>query len=245
MQPTLDRAALVSVGPPVALSHLTALRRWELPGVDTQRVHVTVPIARHPIGRTPGLTVHRTRVPTPIRIIDGLQAVAPGPAIVRSWPLLSGSARRAPAIDAVRRRLVTPAELREAASRAIGLPGRSALASLIDALDAGCESELELWGYLEVFDVPGLRHAVRQKVVQVAGRRYRLDLGYDQERVAVELDGHRYHSTRDQRERDMRRDTALAAIGWLTLRFSHDRLHNDVAGCRSDTLTTLAARRRG
>ncbi|MFN2562774.1 MAG: endonuclease domain-containing protein [Jatrophihabitans sp.] len=243
VQSTLDRAGLVSVGPPVALSHLSALRRWDLPVPDALPVHVTVPFERHPIGRTPGLVVHRTRVPTPVRLLDGLRIVAPAVAVVRSWPLLPSSTRRAPAIEAVRRKLVTPADLRGAASHTVGMPGRAQLGRLIDALDSGCESELELWGFLHVFDAPGLRHGQRQKIVQVRGRTFRLDLAYDDERVAVELDGYRYHSGRDQRERDMRRDAALASIGWLTLRFSYERLHHDVAGCRRDTLTTLAARR--
>ena len=58
----------------------------------------------------------------------------------------------------------------------------------------------------------------------------------------MELDGERWHSTREQRERDRRRDAALAAAGWVTLRFSHRRLHDDPEGCRRDTLATLALR---
>jgi very-short-patch-repair endonuclease len=123
------------------------------------------------------------------------------------------------------------------------MPGRTELIALIDLLAAGCESELEIWGYLHVFDIPALRHGVRQKWIAVGARRYRLDLAYETEQVAVELDGERYHSSRDKREQDRRRDSALAAVGWLTLRFSHERLHWDVEGCRRETLETLAARR--
>ncbi len=94
-----------------------------------------------------------------------------------------------------------------------------------------------------MFDVPGLRHARPQKRLYVNGRRYRLDLAYEAERVVVEMDGSQYHSSEEQRERDRRRDAALATLDWLTLRFSHRRLHSDVAGCRQDTLATLAARR--
>lgn len=242
--PVLDRAALVSVGRPAALSHVTALRHWGMDVPATSRVHVTVPIRRHPIGRQPGLVVHRTRVRTPVRTLDGLIVVSPALAVVRSWPLLIGPDRRAPAIEAVRRRIATADELREAATRARGMAGRGQLLGLIGYLAAGCESELELWGYLGVFDVPGLRHGVRQKAFDVNGTSYRADLAYENERVAVELDGYAYHSTRDHRERDMRRDAALASIGWLTLRFSHERLHRDVAGCRRDTLAALAARLR-
>ena len=110
-------------------------------------------------------------------------------------------------------------------------------------LDEGCESELEIWGYLGVFDVPGLRHGKRQLWVSTPAGRFRVDIGYEDERVAVELDGARFHADRDQRERDTRRDAAFAAIDWLTLRFTHDRLHADIPGCRRDTLATLSARR--
>lgn len=239
----LERAALLSVGEPAALSHVSALCRWALPPRLTAEVHVLTTADRHPIGRRPGLVVHRTRVPTPIRVVDGLATVAPAPAIVQSWPMLRGADQRAPAIAAVRRRLVRPTELRRCAARAVGMPGRRRLTELIDLLAAGCESELEIWGHLGVFDYPGLRHGVRQKVVEVHGRLYRLDLAFEEERVAVELDGYRYHSSRRQRELDMQRDAALASIDWITLRYSHERLHEDVAGCRRDTLSALAARR--
>lgn len=241
--PVRERTALVSVGQPAALSHLTALRRWGLTSPATSQVHLTVPIARHPIGRVPSLVVHRTRVPTLTRTLDGLRTIDPAVAVVRSWPLVAGADQRAPGIEAVRKRLITPAELASAADRAIGMRGRAQLLRLATLLDAGCESELEIWGYLGVFDVPGLNHAVRQKIVRVNGREYRLDLAYEEERVAVELDGERYHSSREQRERDRRRDAALATIDWLTLRYSHERLHGDVRGCRCDTTATLTARR--
>jgi very-short-patch-repair endonuclease len=170
--------------------------------------------------------------------------VAPAVAIVRSWPLIGGPDQRAPAIAAVRDRLVTPDDLRSAESHAPGLRDRAGLHRLVELLEAGCESELEIWGYTGVFDVPGLRHGVRQKAIEIRGAWYRLDLAYVAERMAVELDGSRYHAARRQRERDMQRDAALASIGWLTLRFSHARLRDDVSGCRRDTLATLAARRR-
>lgn len=241
--PILRRAALISVGQPAALSHVTALRQWRLPTPGDDRTHLTVPIRRHPIGRSPGLVVHRTRVRTRIAMIEGLATVEAAVAVVRSWPMLRGCDQRAPAIEAARRRLVSASDLGRVCQRAPGMRGRTDLALLIAQLDAGCESELELYGYLKVFDVPGLRHGVRQRVVHARGNTYRLDLGYEAERVAVELDGERYHSSRDQRERDRRRDAAMAAIGWLTLRYSHERLHADVDGCRRDTLDALATRR--
>lgn len=237
-----ERAALVSVGYPAALSHLTALRRWALPAPDDGSIHVSVPATRHPQGRPGELNVHRVRRLPRAPRLDGLPTVLAEYAITAAWPMLRGADQRAPAIVAVRRRLVTPARLRDAAANAPTLPAASSFARLVSQLDAGCESELELWGYTAVFDVDGLRHARRQLRVRAGQKSYCLDLAYEQERVAVELDGRAYHSGPDQWERDIRRDLALATAGWQTVRFSHRRLTTDIDGCRKDTLAVLAAR---
>jgi very-short-patch-repair endonuclease len=81
-------------------------------------------------------------------------------------------------------------------------------------------------------------------VVAVGRERFRLDLAYEEEMLAVELDGRAYHAGVDQWERDIRRDGLLATIGWQTLRFSHRRLTLEIPGCRRQTLDVLAARRR-
>lgn len=238
-----ERAALVSVGPPAALSHETGLRQWQLlPKSADDLVHVSVPADRS-IRAQPGLQVHRVaRLPRTLRV-DGLPTVALSDALIGAWPWMSRGLRRGPVIAAVRQRLIRPEELSAAVGATARLADREELRRLIDLLAAGCESELEIWGFLDVFNVPGLRHGRRQLWVSTPRGNYRADIGYEAERVAVELDGAGYHSTRAQRERDMRRDAAFAAIDWLTLRFSHERLHADVEGCRRDTLATLTARR--
>jgi len=238
---SLEHAAYFSIGPPTAFSHLTALRRWELADTPAD-VHLVVPARRRARPR-PGLVVHRSHSIPPMVTRAGFAVVTAAEAIVSSWPLCAPRERRAPAITAVRQRLVTASELMTRLESHPKIAGRAALTELVGLLDAGCESELEIWGLLRVFDAPGLRHGVRQRTIAAAGRRYRLDLAYEAERVAVELDGGQYHSSREQRERDARRDAALASIGWLTLRFSYGRLHDDIAGCRRETLATLAARR--
>ncbi|HEV7204868.1 MAG TPA: DUF559 domain-containing protein [Jatrophihabitans sp.] len=236
-----ELAAVMSLGHPVALSHLTALRRWGLASAPPQ-VHVSVLDRRNPRGG-PDLAVHRVAAFPPVARVDRQLVVRPAFAIASSWPLQDAEHRRAAAITAVRRRLVTPESLRGAVAQQPRLAGRRELLSLVELLDAGCESELEIWGHLHVFDVPGLDHATPQKWVQADGRWYRLDRAYEAERVAIEMDGARYHDQDEgQRERDRCRDTALASIDWITLRFSHTRLHRDVAGCRRHTYATLAAR---
>jgi very-short-patch-repair endonuclease len=62
--------------------------------------------------------------------------------------------------------------------------------------------------------------------------------------VDVELDGAAFHGSAGDRERDTRRDVALAALGWVVLRFSYRRLTTDPGGCRREIAAVCAARRR-
>jgi very-short-patch-repair endonuclease len=239
-----DRAAVLHVAGPVLLSHLTALRRFDLlPDGADEAVHVLVPAGRG-LRSVPGrLVVHRHsgRFPPAVRL-RSLPTVDLPAALVQSWPLLDEPRGRKLVIDAVRERHVDVAALR-AALEAPKTSGRRSLLALCDLLDAGCESELEIHGLLRVFTVSGLRHGKRQLWVSAGGRRYRLDLAFEAEKVAVELDGGT-HSGDDARESDTRRDAALAAAGWLTVRFTYWRLVDDPDGCRRDLLRILASRRR-
>jgi hypothetical protein len=237
-----DQAALVSVGAPVAISHMSALRRWGLAVAATDDVHVTT-VEGHRVRGVPGrLIVHRTRLPLSSLTNRGVRTVVPSAAAIGAWA--ASAERRAHVIGVVRGRQASPGELRACAQRATRLPRRKELLSLLDLLEAGCESELEISGLSRVFQAPGLGHGRQQFAVLAGGRTYRLDRAYEAERVAVELDGDRFHSTREQRERDRQRDVALATIGWLTVRFSHQRLTADPARCQRDLLAILGRRGR-
>jgi very-short-patch-repair endonuclease len=238
------RAALKSVGGDAALSHLTALAMRSLPVPDGAELHVTSYLPRHPRGVPGELVVHRTRTPLRARELDGLPVRDLEIALATSWPLLSDSAQRAPLIEAYRRRMISQERLVLATESAFWNRGVRAFRELVSLVMAGCESELELYGYLNVFDVPGLRDATRQRVVQVGGKKYRMDMTYDEEMLNVELDGRAYHSSPGQWQRDIARDLAVATIGWQTIRLPHERLFGDVDGCRRDVLAVRLARRR-
>jgi very-short-patch-repair endonuclease len=238
------RAALLSVGGDAALSHLTALGLRDLPVPDGGPLHVTAYQPRHPRGVPGELVVHRTRLPLEAIQVAGLASVSPEVALTTSWPLLFGPDRRAPLIEACRRRLVAPDRLIRVAERSWWIADVRGLRELVSLLVAGCESELELWGYTGVFNVPGLQDATRQRVVRVGAEVYRLDMAYDEEMLDVELDGRAFHASPEQWQRDIKRDLALATIGWQTIRLPHRRLFGDVDGCRRDVLAVRAARRR-
>jgi very-short-patch-repair endonuclease len=236
-------AALASVGGDVALSHLTALAQWDLPVAAGAPLHVTAFQPRHPRGVPGELVVHRTLLPLNARLVAGFATVRLEIAVVTSWPLLRAADQRAPVIEGARRGLLAPHTLLRTAEVMTWVRGVRELRQLVGQVLAGCESELELWGYTNVFAVPGLDHAIRQHPVCVGRRDYRLDLAFEAERVAVELDGRAYHAKPDQWERDIARDLALATAGWQTIRLSHRRLTYDVDGCRRDVLAVLDARR--
>lgn len=60
---------------------------------------------------------------------------------------------------------------------------------------------------------------------------YRLDFALPDLRIAIELDGHDYHKTKEQRGRDAQRDRALQTEGWRVLRFTGSEVHADPRRC--------------
>ena len=60
--------------------------------------------------------------------------------------------------------------------------------------------------------------------------------------VAVELDGAAFHGSPEARERDTRRDVALAGLGWVVLRFSYRRPTREPEACRREIRAVCRAR---
>ncbi|MGH3713445.1 MAG: DUF559 domain-containing protein [Micromonosporaceae bacterium] len=211
------RAALLYAGAGAAFSHTSALRLWRLPGAAAQPpdprepLHLTVPVSCRRRSAT-GVVLHRshrgdrvTRGGFPVTSIEL--------AIAQSWPLASHDAQRAPLIRAVSDRATTPDRIADVAATLPNLPGRAGLLALNGLLAMGCRSELELWGYAHVFSGPGLPPLRWQHPVMLGRRKIYLDVYAESQRVNFELDGARWHTSPEQRERDLRRDAALAGLG--------------------------------
>jgi very-short-patch-repair endonuclease len=230
------------------VSHRTALALWDLlPPEPRGSVHLTVALNRSGRG-TDGLALHRTRdLVDAVRRVDGLPVTSAERAVVDSWGRPGGLSRqelRAAAIDAVRRRLCTPRDLQREIDRRPCLPGRAALVELVRLLAEGCRSELEIWGCLHVLRGPGMPVFTLQRPIAVAGERFFLDAACDEVLLAVETDGASFHGSREQRERDIRRDALLASVGWQTLRFGFRRMTSSPDACRRDIRSAYQARRR-
>ncbi|MGC5053468.1 DUF559 domain-containing protein [Micromonospora sp. DT48] len=240
------RAALAYADGRAALSALTALDVYGLrPQPAGEPVYLDVPAGTGLRSRESLVVRHRRAFaaePPHVVVRRGVPLVRLEEALVRSWSLLPEESRIGPVVRAVNDRLTTGHRLRGAL--APKTTGRAALSALIDRLDAGCRSPLEIWGHDRVFTGPDLPVLMRQVRVRVGRRTMYLDLFAEQERVDIELDGASSHGDTRQREIDLRRDALLATVGILVVRFSHRRLVREPDEVRRETLAILAGRRR-
>ncbi|HEX2076003.1 MAG TPA: DUF559 domain-containing protein [Geodermatophilus sp.] len=239
-------AAVLATGG--TLSHTSALAAWRV-GTDEGPVHVSVP-ACHRALRRPGLMVHRVQDLVTDRLGSFPVTLLPRTLLDR-WGLASGRGSRpraveqarAAVIDTLRDRRVTVAELRAELERRPALPGRRQLVQLTGLVEQGCKSELEIWGVRHVLAGRGMPRFSQQHPVLLPTGWVRLDAAVPELKLAVELDGAAFHGSAAARERDTRRDVALAALGWVVLRFSYRRLTSDPEACRREILAVCAARR--
>jgi hypothetical protein len=219
-------AALWAKGP---ISHVSALTLWDVVGPIAGPMHVTVPADRYP-RRTTGVVVHRTTSAPSTTVREGIPVTRLSRSLVDAWDWAHRSRKgrsigsppliRQAVIETIRSRRVDLAAVRAESAAQRVHAGRAALAHLLDLIAGGCESELEIWGVTTVLPgPPRLPPWSQQHRVRLGdGRLVRLDAAYPEARVAIELDGAAFHGSRQARERDLRRDTALAALGWVVLR---------------------------
>jgi len=240
----LLRAALLHAGPVCALSHTTALAVWGLRELE-RPLHLTVDQGFKRAGAE-GLVVHRRLRfdPRSAQCVErsGLRVTALPRSIIDAWPLLPVRERRPLALDAARRRLVSAGHLRDALAERPNVGGRRALRQTIDLIADGCQSELEAHGVLNVFRHRSLPRSVGQHVVELPTGRIRLDRAYPEVKLAIELDGAAHHTSPEDRQKDLARDRALAALGWVVLRFSYADVLRDPDGARAKVLEVYRAR---
>lgn len=243
----LRHAALI-YRPDAALAGLDALDPWRLLDrpvatgpvqMVTDEVHRESNVAQVRVVRRRGFR----NEPPHIRSREGLRVTGLERTVIDSWALLPALNRRAPALVAVRDRRTTAARLSEALSGVGRTVGVAEMRHVFGLIAEGCHSELELWGHEKVFDIGELRRARCQVPLQTRVGKVYLDRYYDEEMLAVEMDGAAYHGSPGQRERDIRRDAAVAALGIQTIRFSHLRLFREPDQVRAETTAVMAMRR--
>ncbi|MGI8580217.1 MAG: type IV toxin-antitoxin system AbiEi family antitoxin domain-containing protein [Solirubrobacteraceae bacterium] len=211
-------AAVLACGAGARLSHRSAIAAKGLRYDDRQRIDVTVPVGSA-CGRTlPGLIVHRARLAeSDCDEVDGI----PVTSVARTLVDLAGSGPRrlvARAVDAALvHRVYDQRAVDEILRRKPALRGVAVLRSVLEERHPDSHrtrSEMEVIA-LEKLAPSGLR---RPRVnAWLADLCVEVDLLWEGERLAVELDSRRYPAPRTRE--DAARGALLESFGYRVLRF--------------------------
>ena len=162
----------------------------------------------HRAGRVDGTVRDRVPVSRPARMLVDLAGVVGGAVLEEAVD------------DVLCRRLVSLKRVRGAADAHGSGRGSRALRSVLeawngDALPAGV-AEMRM---VRELLAAGLPDPVRQHEIRADGELVaRVDLAYPDERLAIELDGFRWHAGRGPFRSDRTRGNRIEAAGWRVLR---------------------------
>ena len=203
-------------------SHLTAARLLGLdPLMTSPAVWVTVPfdVVRRP---RPGLVITRSRrVDGFTTTVQGQPTMQAARTVVDLAQVLDRDALRRVLYDAVGRQIVTAAHVLTAAEDFGGRAGVALLRQVVDEFEEAFDSALEAEADRR-FRAAGLAFDRQVEVWDDGFLIARLDFADEQLRMGIEIDGARYHASRDAQYRDRRRDRELRRLGWEIARFATD-----------------------
>jgi hypothetical protein len=248
-------AACLSTG--AAASHLTAADLWGLGFPTPDSVDL---LTRFRWSKQDGTRSHRTRtlLGSDITTIGAIPVTSPERTIVDVAGTVAAP-RLGPLVrNALRRGIVRLAALRECHRRVDNGPGRRSTLALRDVLNeitpnALGDSERELH-LVRVISAAQLPAPILGHPVSAAGHRYRLDLAWPAQQLAVEFDGWAHHKGFDAFHDDRQRLRHLVADGWTivpaTARTPDSELVHDLtrllcASCPTPAVVRDAERRAG
>jgi very-short-patch-repair endonuclease len=216
-------AATLAAGEGAVLSHASAAALRDLSVRDGEQIEISNVRARQ--HRLAGITAHRFVVLEPDRTTyQGIPVTTVARTIVDLSGRLGADALGRLLDEALRRRLVTIDSVVECLGRLAPAPGRRpsvverVLAQRGADFDPG-HSAFES-RVLRALAAGGLPRPVVQHRLTVAGRRYRIDLAYPSERIAIELDGYEHHAGRSAFDADRARGNDIVGEGYALLRFT-------------------------
>jgi very-short-patch-repair endonuclease len=118
-------------------------------------------------------------------------------------------------------------DLDEETRRAVTAAYQSTLGKPALPENLGSPIEVLFWEAHQRLQLPELVGLVAQHPIRCGVINYQLDFALVEQRIAFELDGYVWHSTRAAWVKDRRRDINLALKGWRTYRFDGSLVHHD------------------
>lgn len=135
---------------------------------------------------------------------------------------------------------VTEADLELAFRRNRGTWGTTAMRELLVRTGDRAHSDAERRA-AKLLEEAGITGFVVNLTIRLAtGRTMELDIGFRKRRLAIEIDGFRYHSSPESRAIDLERQNALIQDGWTVLRYGPDVLDYEPGRFIRDVRAALA-----
>jgi predicted transcriptional regulator of viral defense system len=222
-----QHAVIALLGADAVLSRWTAAELLGIHDVVGGAMHATIPHRRR-LPRGVEALVRVTRTTSDLtearRNVHGLPITDGASTVIDLAAHVTESRLTELAAAALRRRVTTLRELRQRLDTHTRAPGRARLLAVIDLLadDAGrTRSDVEMVACHAIVDAglprPVLAHHVRDGQGRLVAE---LDLAYPEQRIAIEVDGYRWHSSPARKRADEERQNRLVVLGWTVLRFS-------------------------
>jgi hypothetical protein len=244
-------AGVLRCGPDAVLSHFTAAELDRITDDPSQAIYVSIPqttrIRVAPTefrGRLPGIVLHRSprvasarhpaRMPPRTRVEETVLDLTD---LARTF-----DAAFAWLSAACGRRLITPDQIRDAATKRARLRWRADVMGALEEITDGVLSNLERHYLRNVQRPHGLPEPRRQAHGERRGRSAYLDNLYEEFGLAVELDGLASHQA-ETRWDDIHRDNHFAGAGIITLRYNWADVTQ--RPCQVAAEIALTLRRRG
>jgi very-short-patch-repair endonuclease len=241
---TRETEALLAARPGSLLSHHTAakLRRLQAESIGDGLVHVLVRGNR--TAQIEGARVHRTRLldPQDIRIHERLPVTSPARTLLDLAEFVTQRELERALDEALVSRLVRRGQISELLTRARGRPGRAFLRALL-ARQTGptrtrSEAEERFLAVIRSAQLP-------EPEVNVRIQGYEVDFLWRAQRLVVEIDGFKFHSSRVGFERDRGKDARLQAAGLMTMRVTWIQIEEESSAVIARLAQTLASRGSG
>jgi very-short-patch-repair endonuclease len=222
-------AAVLACGALAVLSHDSAAALWGV-RLWPRIPEVTCPLER----RRPGIRTHRTQTLTTrdVRTHHGIRVTSPSRTILDIQDRLTD----AQLIRAVNDLRIAKHLRQTELTRLIEASPR--IKALIDPDEAPTRSIKE-----DEFLAFCRRHGLPRPKINTIVHGHEVDALFEAEKVIVETDGWRFHSSHQSFESDRDKDADLAQYGYLTIRLTSARMQNTPAHEATRLLKTLAKRR--
>lgn len=214
-------AACLISGPGAVVSHRSAAVLWGVSGFRPGPLEITVPPGRS--GRNTLARVHRSDVEGVLR--DRVPVTRPAQMLMDLAGVVSGDLLEEGVDDVLCRRLC----------RLEDLTPRGALREVLEAWNGdGLAEGVAEMRVVRALLAAGLEPPVRQYEIWIDGVFIaRVDLAYPPFRLAMELDGFRWHAGRRPFRSDRVRRNRIERVGWRLLEAAPEDIDDLVAGAAS------------